>query len=91
LAQEGVQTFFADGKLLAQFLDEECDLDPKAETPTVELFGRYQLWAERCGHRYPMTLTKFSMRMQDRGFAKLPGRPMRLGGVKTRPLGGVKW
>ena len=78
-----------DSDLLAQFIDDECEVDRSAETPTIELFGRYQLWAERCGHRYPLTLTRFSMRMQDRGFAKVPGRTRKLAGIRPRKHGGA--
>jgi putative DNA primase/helicase len=68
--RDAVSAYRSDSDLLAEFIDEECAVDPAASTATLELYGRYKFWAESRGTRYPMTMSSFSRRLQDRGYRK---------------------
>ena len=60
--------FEADSDPLRDFLEQECVLEPSAETGAAELYGLYKRWADRCGlsDRERFSSTLFGRRIGDR-------------------------
>jgi putative DNA primase/helicase len=59
-----------DSDVLREFVTEMCDVSPAHRAHTTALYNAYKSWIEQRGHRFPMTMTAFSRKLQDRGFAK---------------------
>lgn len=52
---------------LAAFIDDRCNVDSTAETPTTELYRSYKAWAEENGEK-PLSNQMFGRLLAERGF-----------------------
>lgn len=74
-----VQEYRADMDVLAQFLDECCEVgNPQYEVKSTPLLERFNEWSRRCGEP-PLSSVKFSQRLIQYGFDK------------RRTNNGVRW
>ncbi len=71
---DGTAEYQSDQDLIADFLDECIEQDPKASTSKAQVFHAYQRWCEDNGIRHPLTSKSLSRRLKDRGHNELPGR-----------------
>ncbi len=55
--------------VIGDFLRDECIEVPQARAKASKLYGRYKLWAERCGEKI-LTQRTFGMAMTERGFER---------------------
>lgn len=53
---------------VARFVDEACDLDEEAMTPSGELYRAYVAWCADNGEKHPVTSNRFGARMGGLGF-----------------------
>jgi len=67
---DAADAYREDSDIVSQFVAEECDTDPAAESLTRVLYSAYKQWAVDRGIRSPMTEMSFSIALQERGFAK---------------------
>ncbi|HEY4364965.1 MAG TPA: phage/plasmid primase, P4 family [Bryobacteraceae bacterium] len=55
---------------LADFIEEECTLDPTALIPAVRLRARYEIWCKNSGQRYTLGRRKFDRQLEWRGLMR---------------------
>lgn len=71
---DGTAEYQSDQDLIADFLDECIEQDPKASASKSQVFDAYRRWCESNGIRHPLTSKSLSRKLKDRGFNELPGR-----------------
>lgn len=54
---------------VGQFIEDACELHPRATTDAASLYAAYGAWCERNGERFPLTQTAFGRRLTERGLA----------------------
>jgi len=71
---------------LAEFLAEECWVDPGATSRASEVYATYQRWAQANGVRFPLTQKRLGLLLQDRGFMphRITGGTRAWRGLKPR-------
>jgi putative DNA primase/helicase len=52
---------------LGEFLEECCELDPRASTSSADAFDRYMTWCEIRRDKKPLTRRQFSLKMKRQG------------------------
>lgn len=57
-----------DQDVLGQFIEERCHINPDVECSTGILYAEYVKWCDLGGMKYPLTLTAFGRKLNDRGF-----------------------
>jgi putative DNA primase/helicase len=55
---------------LADFITEECTIDPAVFTPTTILRMRYELWCRGNGQKYPLGPRNFDRQLEARGLKR---------------------
>jgi putative DNA primase/helicase len=63
------ESYRAQMDVMAQFLEERCEISPGAETAGKALFAAFNTWCEENGER-PGSQKAFSTRLEERGFEK---------------------
>jgi len=66
---EATNDYRSEMDLLANFLDEACNVSPDAKAQSSELYQSYRQWCEANGV-FPLNHTNFSLRLKERGFEK---------------------
>lgn len=59
--------------ILGRFLTECCHVNQDntlLRTKTSDLYRAYQQWAEKQGHRFPVSMMSFGLKLTERGFEK---------------------
>lgn len=68
-----VDRYKADMDLIGQFIEDQCSVEVGFGCQSSELYNAYNGWCKSLGH-YPLSHTRFSTRMQERGFKKSRGK-----------------
>jgi putative DNA primase/helicase len=71
--KEATAAYRAESDLLAAFLADCTEEDPKAEVQASKIFETYKAWCEQNGER-PQTGTMFGRRLTEKGFDKYKDR-----------------
>ncbi|UTV81825.1 phage/plasmid primase, P4 family [Acidithiobacillus sp. YTS05] len=74
---------------VATFLREECELDPNAEVPKAEAFGRWRSWCDRNGS-LPGALNSFSAQLYAATSAKVRSKKGRRGEERMMLFSGLR-
>jgi putative DNA primase/helicase len=61
------ETYRVESDVIGKFLEERCELDPAALTPSKEILAAYRLWAEETGEA-KLSQTMLGRRLGERGF-----------------------
>jgi putative DNA primase/helicase len=61
------EAYRVESDVIGKFLEERCELDPSALTPSKELIAAYRLWAEETGE-IKLSQTMLGRRLGERGF-----------------------
>jgi putative DNA primase/helicase len=61
------QAYRSESDVIGTFLDECCELSPKLEVSSTELYLAYKHWAKTSGE-YELSQRVFGLRLQERGF-----------------------
>ena len=82
---EATRAYRAEMDVVAQFLEECCEDDPKGSVLTRDLYNRYSYWSKDYGERL-LTHRSFSLELARRGYAKVKGNStIKWRGLKLRP------
>lgn len=68
--QEATRVYRIEMDVVAQFLDECCEMDEKGSATTKDLYNRYSYWSKDYGERV-LTHRSFSLELARRGFKKV--------------------
>lgn len=78
-------TYKADSDVFGQWLAECCDTsDPTAELDKRSARANYEAWCEVNGYAYPLTATRMSQKLAERGFPTVYGNK-RYRGLRLHP------
>ena len=69
---ELVEEYRFDEDIVAQFISENCVLEPTIHTLAVDIYKVYSTWCEESGER-ALTARRFNNNMRERGFTVRPG------------------
>lgn len=67
--KEATKTYREEMDVLADFLNECCEVKKTAETPAGEIYGAYSRWCGDAGER-PMSQKSLGQKLQEKGFQK---------------------
>jgi putative DNA primase/helicase len=59
---------------LRDFLDDDCEFDPTAYVPVVDLRTAYEEWARENGQRYTLGPREFNKRLESKNCERMPKR-----------------
>lgn len=66
---EATSEYLESEDALASWIDDCCERDPRAQTPSSELFVSYKSWSDRAGEPNG-TMKSFTQKLEDRGFER---------------------
>ncbi len=69
IVQDATEAYRVESDPLANFFEERCVPEPKAQATASELYQAYLACCEEYGERRPMTTISFGRRLKERGFA----------------------
>ena len=82
--EQATEGYRQESDVLADFITDRCDLDPKALTPINDLYAAYTQWCEE-NHERPRAKNTFGGLLEERGY-----HPDRDGKERTRVRQGIK-